>query len=369
MNILQVVRQYLPGTGGMETYVSNLCRQLALRGHRSDVATLDQLFRDDRRLPPHEVIDGVDVIRFPWSGNARYFFAPRLLEALPRYDIIHIHGVDFFLDMLGSTRRCHGKPLVLSTHGGFFHTRWFPTLKRAYFRTVTRNSLRGVSRVIASSPKDSELFAAVSDRVVLVENGIDYELFSEIERRPEGETLLFVGRISRNKRVDRLLAALARLRESHPRARLVVAGPDWEGLGQGLEQQARALGVSDAVSFTGTVDEERLLELMAGTRLFISASEYEAFGLSTVEAMAAGMPVVVNRIQAFEDIIDDRVDGLLADFSDAGAAASAIAAALDMEDDEALQLGRRARETASHYDWRNVVDSILDIYRQVLSGS
>lgn len=367
MNILQVVRQYLPGTGGMETYVSNLCRQLTLRGHRSDVATLDHLFSGDRRLPPHECIDGIDVIRFPSRGNARYFFAPRLMEALPRYDLIHIHGVDFFVDMLGTLSRFHDKPLVLSTHGGFFHTQWFPSLKKAYFNTVTRNSLKGVSRIIASSPKDRELFATVTDNISLVENGIDYELFSGAGREPAGNKLLFVGRISLNKRVDRLLEALARVRESHPDAELIVAGPDWEGLQQGLEQQAAELGITDAVTFTGSVSQERLLELMAAARLFVSASEYEAFGLSTVEAMAAGLVVVVNRIQAFEDIVDDGETGLLTDFSDPDAAARVISSSLEME--EAEQMGRRAREAAARYDWRSVAVEIIAIYEEVLTGN
>src|SRR5665811_247685 len=154
MNILQVVRQYLPSTGGMETYVSSLCRQLADRGHRSDVATLDYLFKTMTPLPAYERLDGTDVIRLPSKGTARYFFAPRLLELTPRYDLIHIHGVDFFIDMMGACKWMHGRPVVLSTHGGFFHTPWFPALKKTYFQTVTRMALTGVDRVIASSPKD-----------------------------------------------------------------------------------------------------------------------------------------------------------------------------------------------------------------------
>jgi alpha-1,3-mannosyltransferase len=367
MKILQVVRQFLPGTGGMETYVMSLCRQLSRHGHRADVATLDHLFRDDQRLPPYQRIDGIDVIRFAAGGNARYFFAPRLMEALPRYDLIHIHGVDFFVDMLGTLKRLHQRPLVLSTHGGFFHTRWFPSLKKAYFNTITRNSLRGVDRVIASSPHDQQLFSGISGRVTLVENGIDYEHFSQVERRPSGDRLLFIGRLSLNKRVDRLVEILAELRKTRPEAELVIAGPDWEGLRSGLERQAAELGLEGSITFTGSVSREQLLELLSQARIFVSASGYEAFGLSTVEAMAAGMVVVVNRIQAFEDIISDGTDGFLADFSDSAGAARVISSALDMPDEELASMGLRARETAARYDWRRVVEGIIDIYRQVLA--
>ncbi len=368
MKILQVVRQFLPSTGGMETYVASLCRQLQLRGHRSDVATLDYLFKSGDPLPPHEHLEGIDVIRLPSSGNARYFFAPRLLELLPRYDLIHIHGVDFFVDMLGTLKKVHDKPLVLSTHGGFFHTQWFPSFKRAYFNTATRLSLKGVDRVIASSPKDEELFSRITDNITLVENGIDYDLFSGIDRKVRGEDLVFVGRISRNKRIDRLLNVFAIIRGRRPRARLVIVGPDWEGLGEDLEMQAESLGVRGSVTFAGNLSQDDLLKTLAGARLFVSASEYEAFGISAVEAMAAGVIVVVNRIQAFQDIVDDGNNGFLADFSDSSAAAEAIGSALEMGEAEAARMGLRARKAASRYDWRDVAEKIIAIYQQVLTA-
>jgi len=368
MNILQVVRQYLPGTGGMETYVSNLCRQLARRGHRSDVATLDYLFKTDERLPHYQRIDGVDVLRLPSAGNARYFFAPRLMELVPRYDIIHVHGVDFFIDMLGTFKKMHGRPVVLSTHGGFFHTRWFPALKQTYFRTVTRTALRGVDRVLASSPQDEELFAQVSPRVTLVENGIDYPAFAAVEKRVSGDSLVFIGRISKNKRVDRLLAMLARLREQRPGARLTVIGPDWEGLQVELERQAAGLGVSEAVTFTGVLPQAEMLEVLAGASAFVSASEYEAFGLSTVEAMATGTIPVVSGIPSFAGLIEDGVTGFLTDFSDPAAAGAAVAGVLELPAEERRRLGDAAREAASHHDWSETAGQIINIYEEVLTA-
>lgn len=369
MKILQVVRQYLPGTGGMETYVSSLCRELRERGHRSDVATLDYLFKSNERLPAYERLGGSDVIRLPSAGNPRYFLAPRLLQLLPRYDLIHVHGVDFFVDLLGACRQAHGKPVVLSTHGGFFHTVWFPTFKKAYFHSLTRLALRGVDRVIASSPKDEELFRRISDRVSLVENGIDYERFAAVQKQPVPDTILFVGRLSKNKRVDLLLAALARLRTWRPQARLTVVGPDWEGLLAGLRHQAAELGVADAVTFTGVLSPERLLEEMAAARLFVSASQYEAFGLSTVEAMASGTVPVVQRIQAFADIIDDGATGFLTDFTETQLAAETLRAALELSDTLLREMGALARAGAARYDWRDVAGQIVTVYEEVMTAN
>jgi len=365
----------------METYVSSLSRQLSAHGHRSDVATLDYLFKNMTPLPAFERIDGTDVIRLPSLGTARYFFAPRLLDLAPRYDIIHIHGVDFFVDMLSTCKRLHKRPLVLSTHGGFFHTPWFPALKKAYFQTVTRMALARVDRVLASSPKDEQLFRQISDRVSLVENGIDYETFSQVDKKFGGkgsagvdaagakaagtESLVFIGRISKNKRVDRLIDMMYLLRRNRPDATLTVIGPDWEGLQAKLEARARDLGLGSVVRFTGVLPQDEMLEMLAGARLFVSASEYEAFGLSTVEAMATGTVPVVNGIPAFNDLVADSETGFLTEFSSANGAARTIQAVLEMPDERLIDLGAKARASAARHSWEKVVLQIEDIYRQV----
>ncbi|MCL4310692.1 MAG: glycosyltransferase family 4 protein [Actinomycetota bacterium] len=367
MKILQVVRQYFPGTGGMETYVSSLCRELKERGHRSDVATLGYLFKSRKPLPPYQNVAGIDVIRLPSLGTARYFVAPRLLQLLPRYDLIHVHGVDFFIDLLGSGRRFHGKPVVLSTHGGFFHTAWFPSLKRAYFHTVTRMALHGVDRVIASSPRDEAMFAPVAPRLTLVANGIDFSGFAGLEKRIDGEKLLFIGRISKNKRVDRLIEMMAALGQTRPQARLTVVGPDWEGLRGGLEARMAALGIEDSVTFTGELPHGQMLDRLSQARLFVSAAENEAFGLSAMEAMASGTVPVLNDIEAFRGFVHSGENGFLTDFSTPATAAAAVAAALELPDGRLAKIGARAQATASRYDWGRVAEDIIEVYRQVLA--
>lgn len=365
MKVLQVVRQYYPSTGGMEDYVANLCRQLRTRGHEADVATLDYLFKSNTPLAPYERHDDTDIIRFPSRGNARYFYAPRLLEALPRYDVIHIHGVDFFVDLLGSMKRLHNKPVVLTTHGGFFHTSWFPAFKKAYFHSLTRRSLKGVECVIASSPRDAELFRRVSGRVRLVDNGIDYETFAAVEKDPVPGRMVFVGRLSRNKRVDRLLGVLAAIGDRRPEAHLVVVGPDWEGLGADLERAAADLGVADRTRFTGTLPRADMLTELSRAQLFVSASQYEAFGISTVEAMATGTVPAVNHIEAFSDIIDDGRTGFLVDYADTGDAAGTVESILSLPPERLGAIGAAAREAAGRYDWRHVADAVIAVYEEV----
>ncbi len=383
----------------METYVSSLSRRLSDRGHKSDVATLDYLFKTNEPLPHFERIDDIDVIRLPSSGNPRYFFAPRLMELAPRYDVIHVHGVDFFVDLLGACKGMHERPVVLSTHGGFFHTPWFPALKSAFFQTVTRFSLRGIDRVIASSPKDEKLFSRICRNVTLVDNGIDYDVFAAVEKPPSlfepasvfeaaeagggdargtgsaggaggtvGAKLVFVGRISKNKRVDRLLEILARLRAERPGVTLTVIGPDWEGLQPGLQEQAAALGISEAVTFKGVLPQDKMLDELASAKLFVSASEYEAFGLSTVEAMATGTVPAVSNIPAFMGLVEDGKTGFILDFDDPAAAAAKIREALELPGVTSKEMSDAARRAASQHDWDKVIGRIINIYEEVLAG-
>lgn len=366
MKTLHVVRQYLPGTGGMETYVSCLCRHLTDLGVSADVATLDYLFKQNTSLPQHECIEGTDVIRLRSAGNPRYFLAPGIMKLLPRYDLIHVHGVDFFVDFLGTCKKIHGKPVVLSTHGGFFHTKWLAPLKQAYFRTVTRAVLYGVDRVLASSPQDERLFRQVSRRVTLVENGIDFETFSQVKKAAPGNKLIFIGRISKNKRVDRLVDTLAVLRYAVPDAELLIVGPDWEGFKSELEARASGLGLADAVEFAGRLPQEEMLDKLAGAKLFVSASEYEAFGLSTVEAMASGTIPVVNNIPAFADIIDQGKNGFLTDFSVPETAAAALASALKLPSPEFDSIAAAAKQRAARFSWPRVTKKVVKIYEEVL---
>ena len=116
---------------------------------------------------------GCDVKRIPYFGSYKNPIAPAVFRHLREHDLIHVHGIDFFFDALAWTRPWHGRPLVASTHGGFFHTPYAARLKKVFFHTVTRTSLRAYSAILASSVNDRDLFAKLTGRYIeLVENGL-----------------------------------------------------------------------------------------------------------------------------------------------------------------------------------------------------
>ena len=316
MRILHIVRQYSPGIGGLEAYVAQLAHCQQRLGHQVCVLTLDRIFDGDGgRLPAQEVIDDIPVKRVAWHGSRRYPIAPAALWRLGDTDLVHIHAVDSFVDMLAATRWFHRKPMILSTHGGFFHTGFAQRLKRLFFATVTRWSLNGMRAVLASSVQDCEIFARLwPDRTFLVENAVDIDRFAGLAR-PEACTMIYFGRIAPNKEVLRLLAWFAALHGADPRWRLIVAGkPMGVTLASLAEETARA-GIGDAVEFHNTPDDATLKSLIARSSSYACASSYEGFGLAAVEAVSAGLYPVLSDIAPFRRTCERIGYGTLVDFT------------------------------------------------------
>jgi alpha-1,3-mannosyltransferase len=327
MRIVHVVRQFHPMVGGLEDVVSRLAKQQRKKGLDARVVTLNRLFVEpDVTLAATETIDGIPVSRVPYAGTRRLFVAPRVLQALTDADIVHVHAVDFFCDFLSGTAWLHRKPLVLSTHGGYFHTNYAQTLKRVLFATVTRSSLRCYRRVFASSHADFERFQSIcDDRLKLIENGVGTEKFANSASASPTPTLIAMGRLASNKGLHRLVDAFDVLAQRMPAARLHIVGNDYDGLGPMLRARIGRSPFAAQMHIHQGLNDQAARTLVSESSFFVSAASYEGFGLTLVEALAAGLTPIVQRITALEAILQQGKVGCLTDFSDPQRAAEDIA--------------------------------------------
>lgn len=369
LRVLHVVRQYAPAIGGLENFVACLVAQQRAAGLDAQVLTLDSVFHTQppQRLPAQEVVDGVPVQRVAWRGSHRYPLAPAVLKHLKGFDLVHVHGVDFFVDFLALTQPVHGRTLLLSTHGGFFHTGYASRLKKLFFHTVTRWSLRRYAHVMACSESDLVTFQAVRHRdLTLIENGVDTQKFHDAASPTYQPVLAFVGRFSSNKRVDRLVDLVAALRAQGCPARLLVIGRDWDGNLPRLQAQVQALGLQDAVEIhTGLADAQIRAQL--GRASFVaSASEYEGFGMTLVEGLSAGLIPLASDISSFEVIVRRGGVGQTLDFSQPAAAAQAAAASMQAAAADHARLRAAALQAAQIWSWPATAQRFLALYRQVL---
>ena len=355
MRVCHVVRQYAPSVGGLESFVASLASTLQTLDCTSDVLTLDRVFnsRGGRRLPSHELIHGVRVHRVPMMGHPR-FFVPVIEDgSLDGYDVIHVHGVDGMFDRMAIRRRPPRQKLVATSHGLFFHTRWMTPVKEIYLRTATRAAAARYDLLIANSVSDLKRLRMVSDDVVHLPNGI-----TPIGHFvANGRDVLCLGRLATHKHIERIIAALAQPELAG--IRLHVVGPEWNVSQLDLARTAEIHKVADRVLLHGRVDAARLTEIAGDCALFVSASTYEGFGMSLVEAMSVGLIPVVHPNPAFVELLGAANSGQLVDFKRPTAAARAMRRQLD----NICELDRRrAVAYASRFAWSAHAERTMRLY-------
>lgn len=199
-------------------------------------------------------------------------------------------------------------------------------------------------------------------RVVQISNGVDLDRFSPaapadrpaLRRRlvgdDEGVVCSTVARLSRQKGLDVLVQAAARLRDAgpEPAPRFFVIG-DGE-LRDELQRLVADLGLEDVVRLVGPTPPAEVPGWLAASDVFVLPSHYEGMSLAVMEAMASGLPVVVTRVSGTSELVPDDEHGRVVSPGDAGALAAAIR---ELASDAALRrrLGERAAEHVRKFSW------------------
>ncbi|WP_270180233.1 glycosyltransferase family 4 protein [Alkalihalobacillus sp. CinArs1] len=369
MKVLHVVRQYRPSIGGMESFVESLALHLKQKGIDSDVLTLDREFATGNKLPTSSIENGINVTRIPYVGSKKYPVALSSISYLSNYDLIHVHAVDFFIDYFTWFKAIHKKPIVLSTHGGFFHTQDLVQFKKVYFQTMTRMSLMQADRILACSINDYELFQPLGKRKTeIIENGIDFDAYHRVSHvKKQRNRFLFVGRFSQNKRIDKLVTLIHLLKDENPDIRLCIVGKDFDNLKDGLLKKIAEYELEDYVSIRESLPNEELLEEMGKAEYFISASAYEGFGMSALEAMSSGAIPILSDIPSFKKMVDHGKNGYVLDFTDVRSAALHVNDVIKKSNKN--QLKQAAIETARNYSWASVVNRFEKVYRDTIEQS
>lgn len=384
MRVLEACVRYPPAPGGAEAHVARVVEGLRARGHDVTVLTTD-LFKEvpfERRAFAPQT----GVRRFPahtFGGEAHYVWSPRqyaaLVREVRRHDVVHAHSYGYGHTVAAlAAARLAGVPFVFTPH---YHPPWSMEggakrgrLRKVYDAGPGRRTLREADAVIAVSTGEADLLRAAGARnVEVVPNGVDLARFDReadvaafrARFDVDGPYVLYAGRLAKNKGLDVLVNAFARLTETHAYTELVLAGEDQDQRAP-LAALARDLGVEDRVTFTGHLDEGAYRAALTGCAAFALASEWEAFGLVLVEAMACGRPVVASSVGGVPDVVEDGVTGFLVPHGDD----AALAAALDrLLDDRALaeRMGDAGRERARRFTWDAALDGIEDVLRRVTS--
>ena len=387
-------------SGGQNVYVAQLARHLARLGREVDVFTR----RDAPDLPEVAVeARGYRVIHVPVGPPSAVrkedllpymsdFAAWVIRHARRRpYDLAH---ANFFMSALvaGELKRATGTPFVVTFHALGRVRRLhqaeadaFPSDRLA----IEDRAVADADRIIAECPQDvadlAEHYGADPARLATVPCGFDPAEFWPIAKGQararlnlpaDGPMLLQLGRMVPRKGVDNVIRALSRLRDDHAiRARLLVVGgesavPDpalTPEIGR-LQALAEAEGVAGQVLFVGARGRDVLRYYYAAADVFVTTPWYEPFGITPVEAMACGTPVVGAAVGGIKATVVDGETGFLVPPRDPAALADRLAQLLG---DPALlrDCGRRAyRRVRDGYTWAAIARSIAAVYDEVAPG-
>jgi len=359
--VLILARQFVPLVGGTERQAQRYGAALARRGARVSVLTAHL----DPNWPQRERLAGCEIVRLKaphirllgtvvWM--ARVFF--EVLARSHRVDVVHV----FWAKETALAALVAGKlarvPVIVRPAGGG-HYGEVGVARRCPWRRLGFALLRSVDGFVALSTSIADELASLGlprASIHVIPNGI------EIERKPAWRSrpcrALFVGRLSEEKNLERLLHAWKLVVTALPGATLELAGDG--PLRAKLESLATELGIAERVEFDGYVDDVK--PSLARARVFVQPSISEGMSAALVEALAAGLPAVVTPTSGAIDLVQEGVSGRFVPRDDTARIAGVLIDVL-RDEKKARAMGERARETARRKcDIEIVVDRHLTLY-------
>lgn len=366
MKLLHITKQFWPARGGIENFIGQLVFELRKQNIESHILTLDEHWEKNNKLPLQETIEGIQIIRVPFFFSRRYPITRNISSLLKGYDIIHLHSCDFFLDFLAKRKGEVSCPILLTTHGFIFHTRFLEVFKKLYFKLITTKHLSQMDKVICVSEKDYsslQQFNYKSDNVSVIQNGVLTRNDRPLKKVKKYK-FLSICRLARNKRIDSALEFLNLC--SKLSWYFTIAGGDY-GMLSAYKEKVKKLDVDNKVDFRGFISNEEKYLLFEESVFFLSPSEYESFGISVVEAMSEGLIVIANDIQAYRELIRNGENGFLIDFQDKKMCLSLIDHLGKMDNSEVEKISRQAILDSNRFNWQSVVRKYSAEYRKLLN--
>lgn len=384
---------------GQNVYVANVARELARLGHCVDVFTrLDNPYLSDqmewdenvrvihvpagpaRRLPKESLL--------PYMGQFSQYLQSYVRRHDMQYDVIH---ANFFMSAMAAlpVARLTNTPLAVTFHA-------LGKVRRMYQQqddhfsdrrfSIEEDIVREADCIIAECPQDEcdliELYDADPERIRMIPCGHDPEELAPMDLHEARQLLgwendtfyvLQLGRMVPRKGIDNVIRALARLRETHGvRARLCVVGGDLTSGSAGdidelnrLMRIAQEEGVEDAVEFTGSRDRSVLNRYYSAADVFVTTPWYEPFGITPIEAMACGRPVVGSDTGGIKYTVVDGKTGYLVPPKDADALAARLAI-LAHDRSLGMRMGRAgAARARGLFTWRAVGQELNQIFQEL----
>ena len=382
LRIMIGAETYPPDVNGAARFAQRLATGLIGRGHEVHVVAPSPTGPSSREVHDGVVVHGVRSHRYfmhddfqvcmPWEAGPET--AALMAEIDP--DVVHTQAHMVVGRGVVNAAHASGRPLVATNHLMPENLIGYAPMPKAMQRLFHAMAWKDLGRVFgkaavvtAPTPRAVELLVRRAGLVDAfpVSCGIDVERYRGVRRgvrRLPGAvpTVLFVGRLDQEKRVDELIRAFAALPAELP-ARLEIVGDgarreEWTALAAGL-------GLGERVRFRGFVSEEELLEAYAGADLFCMPGVAELQSLVTLESMAAGLPVVAADAMALPHLVRPGRNGWLYPPGDVPELTTRLAALLS-DAGARRRMGAASREIVAEHAIEATLSRFEGIYERVV---
>lgn len=355
--IIHVSAYYPPHVGGIERVAHDAAYGIAQKGHNVTVLTTGKSGVQNKSRPKVQRLWSFEFAHTP--------IAPALLVRLfhiPSNSIIHLHLAQaYWPEMVRLASYIRGIPYVAHFHLDVMPSGRFGPLFLIYKRLTWGRTLRGARKVIACSEEQRTFIARTYgvplEDIIAIPNAIGEDFFVQDAAVPRKEILrlLYVGRLTVQKRVDRLIETMRHVRSP---AHLTIVG-DGEDRGM-LEALARSYDLKN-ISFVGMKDGGEIREYHRINDLFLISSDKEGAPLSLLEAMAAGLPVIGADVLGIRELVTGV--GILVEPHPENFAAEIDSLAGDSARRASLSDASKAK--ARQHTWPTYIEKLMEVYSHI----
>lgn len=368
MKIALITEWFNTYEGGVAGHVKNLAAILKKNKIDVSVVTNKMKEKNDLKVQIYE-IEGVKDPVFKLNLSPKITKKMRgILEK--NFDVVHCHHAFARLPLTGiHVANRINIPSVLTTHTvSLFPDSEYLWRPLSYGYPRYRLQISKVKKIIAvsESAKTFIEYFADENKIRVIPNGVDVNRFSpenKTENRNEKSIILYMGRLVPKKGIHILIRAMKNVLKKYPDALLLIGGKG--KMKTFLNSYANTLGLKDNVRFLGYVPDNMLPSLYASSDVFVLPSiTAESFGITLLEAMATGTPVIGSSVGGIPEVIGDC--GLIIEPGNPKKLSDAVITLLD---DENLRekLGRKGRKMVEEkYSWDIVGKNIINVYKEVM---
>lgn len=390
MRVLHVIANLAARYGGPSQAIIGMTKSLAEIGNKVTIFTTNQDGDGTLDVPLEESvwIDGVEIRYFPIQ-NPRFFgtslpMAKALKKSLrnKEYDIVHIHSLYLFHGAVAAhyCRRYH-IPYIIRPHGTldpFLYQR--NRMKKAIVEYLFEKRNIKHARALHYTTEEEQLLAMPfiqNNRGFVVPNGLyleDYNVQIETgafrEKYPETKDkkiILFFSRLNFKKGLDLLIEAYHNVTQLREDVHLVITGPDNDGYGDTVRKWVRGRGIDAKVTFTGILTGKDKLEVLHDADMFVLPSYSENFGISVIEAMICGLPVIISdKVNIYREILKNQAGEVVS--CNVSELTQKITKLLNDPEYTKLLSKNGKRMVESYYQWSRVGQSLDQNYRAILNN-